>query len=75
MMGGFCFQGEVMHIEKAMGLKWAAIEEGAEIHVIPLDDLREHVSEACWCHPTPEDDRPNVIVHHSMDRREFSERQ
>lgn len=40
-------------------------------HIIPLDDLREHVTSVdCWCHPTPDVDEPLVIVHHSMDRRE-----
>lgn len=41
------------------------------IHVIPTGDLREHdTSKDCWCHPTPADDELDVIVHHSMDRRE-----
>ena len=41
------------------------------IHVIPINDLREHECRAdCWCNPTPDDEEPFVIVHHSMDRRE-----
>ena len=41
------------------------------IHVIPLNDLREHVASAnCWCKPTEDDGWPGVWVHHSMDRRE-----
>ena len=37
-------------------------------HVVPVDDLREHVLDTtCWCNPTEDDE---VIVHHSMDRRE-----
>ena len=41
------------------------------IHVMPLDDLREHeASTACWCHPTPDEEEPSVIVHHSLDQRE-----
>lgn len=40
------------------------------VHVVPLNDLREHVaSKDCWCKPT-EDAVDDVWVHHSMDRRE-----
>lgn len=53
----------------------ALIEELSEhperLHVIPRNDLRDHVSLiTCWCHPTPADDCESVIVHHSLDRRE-----
>ncbi len=41
------------------------------IHVIPLDDLREHsCSVDCWCRPSRDEDEPLVWVHHSMDGRE-----
>lgn len=41
------------------------------IHVIPINDLREHIEDtSCWCRPTPADDNAAVIIHHSMDRRE-----
>lgn len=41
------------------------------LHVIPTDDLREHVSlNTCWCRPTQDDDEPLLWIHHSMDRRE-----
>jgi hypothetical protein len=57
------------------GHGWAAIEDNtsaAHMHVVPVNDLREHaVSQSCWCRPTPDD---GVIVHHSMDlREEFEE--
>jgi hypothetical protein len=40
-------------------------------HVLPLNDLRDHEAvRDCWCEPTPEVDRPDVIVHHSADHRE-----
>lgn len=40
------------------------------IHVVPLNDLREHVASTdCWCKPT-EDAWPDVWVHHAMDKRE-----
>lgn len=46
----------------------------ARIHVLPVDDLREHEpSEDCWCNPTEDDETPAVMVHHSMDGREAFE--
>lgn len=43
-------------------------------HVIPLNDLREHVANpGCWCRPTQCDDQPLVWLHHSMDGREAFE--
>ena len=31
------------------------------IHVVPLNDLREHNANAdCWCKPTEEDEWPGV---------------
>ena len=45
------------------------------IHVVPLNDWREHtVNEPCWCNPTLDGDTrwglEPVYVHHSMDGRE-----
>jgi hypothetical protein len=43
------------------------------IHVYPLNDLIEHLTddpESCLCCPTVAD---GVAVHHSLDGREFSE--
>jgi len=41
------------------------------VHVVPLNDLREHTANAdCWCEPSEEYEWPGVWVHHSMDRRE-----
>lgn len=43
------------------------------IHVVPVDDLREHLCDlACWCKPRTEDGGVDtyVVVHNSMDRRE-----
>jgi len=37
-------------------------------HVVPIDDLREHIiDESCWCHPHEDD---GTIIHNSMDLRE-----
>ena len=41
------------------------------LHVVPLNDLREHAaSKDCWCHPTEDGEYPDIWVHHAMDRRE-----
>ena len=45
------------------------------IHVVPLNDWREHVCDTpCWCNPTldtgEEWGHDIVFIHHSMDRRE-----
>jgi hypothetical protein len=39
-------------------------------HVVPINDLREHVEDGtrCWCKPTVDED--GLIVHNSMDGRE-----
>lgn len=43
----------------------------ADVHVMPVNDLREHdESRDCWCKPTQDSDEPSMYVHHSMDRRE-----
>jgi hypothetical protein len=40
-------------------------------HLIPNNDLRDHISEiTCWCHPEPDDEEPSVYIHNSMDGRE-----
>jgi len=41
------------------------------IHVVPVDDLREHDSRVtCWCCPTEDDEMPGLWIHHSLDQRE-----
>lgn len=41
------------------------------IHVMPVNDLREHLcSKDCWCSPTEDE---GVYVHHSLDGRELVE--
>ncbi len=55
----------------ARGLRKGASITTEAIHVVPLNDLREHNASAdCWCKPTEEDEWPGVWVHHSMDKRE-----
>ena len=44
------------------------MSENADIHVMPINDWREHQqSRTCWCHP--EDDE-GIIIHKSIDGRE-----
>lgn len=46
------------------------------VHVLPVNDLREHVeSEACWCAPSVERvGQGTLVTHNSMDGRELVER-
>jgi hypothetical protein len=42
-------------------------------HVIPINDLKDHLDNArCWCHPEVKDEG-TLIVHYSLDAREFYE--
>lgn len=42
-----------------------------KVHVIPVDDLREHITSVdCFCKPITDDEDENVIVHNAMDKRE-----
>jgi hypothetical protein len=44
------------------------------VHVIPTADLRAHdASLGCWCEPTPDEDEPRMLMHHSADGREAFE--
>lgn len=48
--------------------------EEERLHVVPLNDLREHIVDPaveCWCRPTM--DEFGVVVHNSLDRRELYE--
>jgi hypothetical protein len=49
----------------------------ADIHVLPVDDLRPHVeTRDCWCRPRVEQDPHMVIalvIHESADGRELVE--
>lgn len=52
-------------------MSWQVLTTQGEQHVIPLNDLRPHTTERCWCRPT---DDEGLWVHHAMDRREEIER-
>jgi hypothetical protein len=47
--------------------KWVVFND----HVYPLEDLKGHDDENCWCKPVVNED--GLIVHNSMDKREFYE--
>lgn len=56
-------------------MTWCVVIEQAEsgAHVVPIDDLRDHETVGpCWCRPFENAD--GVMVHNSMDGREFFER-
>lgn len=42
-------------------------------HVVPTNDLREHITDGeCWCNPEY-DDIDCIVIHNSMDEREAYE--
>lgn len=43
-------------------------------HVVPINDLREHIRDGnqCWCDPEY-DDIDCIVIHSSMDERETYE--
>ena len=48
-------------------------KNGVSTHVVPLNDLREHVEDAtCWCNPRA-DEELNLVTHNSADNREAFE--
>lgn len=57
------------------------IDRRDDVHVLPVNDLREHVTgRACWCRPSLVDETDEgavvegaVVVHHALDGREYHE--
>ena len=46
-------------------------EDRNDIHVIPINDLREHdATQECWCKPIEDSECDAVWIHNSMDGRE-----
>ncbi len=41
------------------------------IQVWPRNDLREHLDTECWCEPFYEE--KGILVHNSLDKREYYE--
>jgi hypothetical protein len=64
-------------VKKPLGFNWVSrpMPTDENIHVIPLNDLREHDdSVLCWCSPKQDILEPSVWVHSSADRREVHEK-
>lgn len=65
---------EVIEGHEALDPAWSDAPEDnkAQLHVVPRNDLYPHVLSfsRCWCHPTVDEDAPNVVVHSSADGRE-----
>ena len=50
---------------------WAVISEK---HVVPVDDIRDHITDVtCWCQPSEDRDHRHLWVHQSADGRERRE--
>ena len=46
------------------------------MHVVPVDDLREHESSRhCWCRPVEHEEQPGLWIHNALDQRERYETQ
>lgn len=61
-----------MNIEAAAGGWEIRYTESGVRHVVPINDLKEHEPEDCWCCPRIDDEGDaDIVVHNSMDRREF----
>lgn len=42
-----------------------------DLHVIPLNDLRDHdCSRHCWCKPAEHDETLGLFIHNALDQRE-----
>ncbi len=58
---------------RSIALGW----EGETVHVLPLNDLRDHdenIDGTCWCDPrVGQEENGRVIVHNSADGREYLE--
>jgi len=61
-------------LKKPAAVGWAIYEGnawGSYKHVVPVNDLREHVrSRDCWCKPRVD---LSICVHNSADQRELFE--
>lgn len=47
---------------------YRASATAGDTHIVPLNDLKEHLPANCWCRPTEAE--PGLWSHNSMDRRE-----
>ncbi|MCA8017757.1 hypothetical protein [Burkholderia metallica] len=66
--GQYCFDADGVPLPG-----WITIEFAGQRHVMPMNERVRHVPAGCSCVPTPDDEDPNVIVHHAFDGREAFE--
>lgn len=54
---------------------WAvsAPDERGEFHVVPINDLEEHMDQDCKCCPVRDAECSNLWMHNSFDKRELYE--
>jgi len=60
-----------------MSERETALKVGPDVHVVPVNDTREHRDRRdCWCWPsvTREPGCAAVVVHHAADGRDLVER-
>jgi hypothetical protein len=51
--------------------QWVNVQlSTGEIHVLPVDDLRDHEQTDCWCNPARDGDCDEVVIHNAADQRE-----
>ncbi len=61
------------------GWRYFELANGA-VHVVPVNDAVDHLSEGCTCGPTDDPVKRDdgsvgwVVIHHSLDGREAAER-
>ncbi len=61
--------------ESVLGLGSLDYVTGGDVHVYPLEDLREHQvgqgdGTQCWCGPKRDEECQGVVVHNALDGRE-----
>jgi hypothetical protein len=49
-------------------------DERGNIHIVPVNDLKEHLDDECDCHPRQDNEHPELWIHNSFDGREVFER-
>lgn len=56
---------------------WNCLDcEDGTVHVLPIDDLRDHEDKGsnCWCNPKIDlENKLQIVIHNSMDGREILE--
>jgi hypothetical protein len=51
--------------------QWAVYEQDTgDRHVMPLEDLKPHIYQECWCCPKRDATDDYIVIHNAMDERE-----